>query len=69
MILQDLPETVTQVTAEPNTEAMAYNFFTPQLIRGEAARYAKQRLLACAGNAAFLGAENFAPHPPVCYDI
>ena len=35
MILQDLPETINQVTAAPNTEAMAYNFFTPQLIRGE----------------------------------
>ena len=35
MILQDLPETISQITAAPNTEAMAYNFFTPQLIRGE----------------------------------
>ena len=34
MILQDLPETITQVIAAPNTEAMPYNFFTPQLIRG-----------------------------------
>ena len=35
MVLQDLPETITQVMAAPNTEAMAYNFFTPQLIRGK----------------------------------
>lgn len=35
MILQDLPETISHVTAAPGTEAMAYNFFTPQLIRGE----------------------------------
>ena len=28
-----------------------------------------ERVLACAGNAAFLGAENFAPHPSVCYGI
>ena len=35
MILQDLPETINQVTAAPNTEAMPYNFFTPQLIRGK----------------------------------
>lgn len=34
-ILQDLPETISQVTAAPGIEAMAYNFFTPQLIRGE----------------------------------
>ena len=34
MILQDLPETINQITAPLNTEAMAYNFFTPQLIRG-----------------------------------
>lgn len=34
MILQDLPDTINQITAAPNTEAMAYNFFTPQLIRG-----------------------------------
>ena len=35
MILQDLPETINQVTAAPNTEAMPHNFFTPQPIRGE----------------------------------
>lgn len=35
MILQDLPDTINQITAAPNTEAMAYNFFTPQLIRGK----------------------------------
>ena len=35
IILQNLLETITQVTAAPNIEAMAYNFFTPQLIRGE----------------------------------
>lgn len=35
MILQDLPDTINQITAAPDTEAMAYNFFTPQLIRGD----------------------------------
>ena len=35
MVLQDLPETISQVTAAPDIEAIAYNFFTPQPIRGK----------------------------------
>ena len=34
-ILQDLPEMIAQVTAALDTGAMAYNFLTPQLIRGK----------------------------------
>ena len=35
MILQDLQEVLSGVTAAPNTEVMAHDFFAPQLIQGE----------------------------------
>lgn len=35
MIVQDLLDTINQITAAPGTEAIAYDFFTPQVIQGE----------------------------------
>lgn len=35
MIVQDLSDTINQITAAPGTEAMAYDFFTPQVIQDE----------------------------------